>query len=77
MSMAEMVGRWKQFTATQVNRMLGRSGPFWQADYWDTYMRDEEHQERTVRYVRSNPVKAGLVAEWRDWPWTFVREERD
>jgi len=71
--MAEVVRSWKQFTATQANKLLKRSGSFWQADYWDTYMRDEEHEERTLRYIRNNPVKAGLVKKWQDWPWTWVR----
>ena len=73
--MAEIVRSWKQFTARQANTLLGRTGPFWQADYWDTYMRDAEHEERTIRYIRHNPVKAGLVADWKAWPWTYVRAE--
>ena len=73
MSMAEILKSWKQFTATQANKLLGNCGPFWQADYWDTYMRDPEHEERTIRYIRNNPVKAGLVTAWQEWPWTFVR----
>ncbi|WP_395746804.1 transposase [Prosthecobacter sp.] len=73
--MADIIGSWKQYTATQANKHLGRSGPFWQADYWDTYMRDADHQERTIRYIRNNPVKAGLAADWRQWPWTYVRAD--
>ena len=73
--MAKVVGSWKQFTATQANRLLGRSGPFWQADYWDTYMRDADHEERTIRYNRNKPVKAGLVSDWKQWPWTYVRPD--
>ena len=64
---------WKQFTATQANKLLQRKGPFWQADYWDTFMRDVDHEERSIRYIQNNPVKAGLVKEWQQWPWTFVR----
>ena len=71
--MAEIVRSWKQFTATQANKLLQRKGPFWQADYWDTFMRDVDHEERSIRYIQNNPVKAGLVKEWQQWPWTFVR----
>lgn len=71
--MAKVVQSWKQFTATRVNKLLGQTGAFWQSDYWDTYMRDAEHEERTIRYIRNNPVKAGLVNEWQQWPWTYVR----
>lgn len=73
--MADIVKSWKQFTANHANRLSGNSGSFWQADYWDTYMRDPEHEERTIRYIRNNPVKAGLVKAWEEWPWTFVRPD--
>ena len=74
--MAKVVQRWKGASARAANLVLGRSGPFWQRDYWDTFMRDVEHEERTVRYIRNNPVKAGLVSEWTEWPWTYVAAER-
>jgi hypothetical protein len=38
-------------------------------------MRDVEHEERTVRYIRNNTVKAGLVKDWKAWQWTYVAEE--
>jgi hypothetical protein len=33
-------------------------------------MRDDAEWERCVAYVRQNPVKVGIVADWRDDPWT-------
>lgn len=74
--MAKVVQSWKGASARAANLVLGRSGAFWQQDYWDTFMRDVEHEERTVRYIRNNPVKAGLVSEWTEWPWTYVAAER-
>ena len=48
--------------------MLGRTGQFWDEDYWDTYMRDEAQERRTRRYIENNPVKACLVREPDEWP---------
>lgn len=31
--------------------------------------------EATLRYVLNNPLKVGLVKDWRDWPWNYCREE--
>lgn len=31
---------------------------------------------RTVRYVEANPVRARLVAQAEDWPWSSLRERR-
>ena len=73
MPMAEIVESWKKHTAQKVNRLLKRRGNFWEEDYWDTYMRDAEHERRTVRYIESNPAKAKLVLDPRDWPWSSAR----
>jgi REP element-mobilizing transposase RayT len=68
-----VVGAWKRFSARMANRLLGRSGPFWEADYWDTYIRNERHFESTIAYIENNPVKAGLVDDPGDWPWGHAR----
>ena len=73
MPMAEIIESWKKYTAQKVNRLLKRRGSFWEEDYWDTYMRDAEHERRTVRYIESNPAKAKLVLDPRDWPWSSAR----
>jgi putative transposase len=66
----KVVHSWKTFTARSINRLLDQSGPFWQEDYFDTFMRDEEHRFNEVLYIESNPVKAGLVEQARDWRWS-------
>lgn len=68
-ALGDVVGSWKSYTARRANRMIGRSGPFWHVDYFDRYMRDEAHLQRTIDYVENNPVKAGLAREPADWPW--------
>lgn len=71
--MSALVDAWKGYTAKQANRILGRKGKFWQEDYWDTYMRHDQHEQRTRRYIENNPVKARLVALPKDWPWSSAR----
>ena len=43
----------------------------WQEDYWDRFIRDENHFKSSVNYILENPVKAGLVESWQEWPWSF------
>jgi REP element-mobilizing transposase RayT len=71
--MAEILESWKKYTAQKANRLLGRRGEFWQADYWDTFMRDGEHEVETRRYIEDNPTEAGLVLEAKAWPWSSAR----
>ena len=51
---------WKRFTAVRLNRLLGRSGRFWQVDGFDHLVRDETHFEKFRRYIADNPRQAGL-----------------
>ena len=71
--MWRLVDAWKGYTAKEANKVLGRKGPFWQEGYWDTYMRDCEHEARTRRYIENNPTKAKLVVLRKDWPWSSAR----
>src|SRR5258708_17595925 len=68
--MSKILKGWKGYTAKEANRILGREGTFWEDDYFDRYIRDEEHFRRVVRYIENNPVKAGLVRAATEWPWS-------
>lgn len=71
--MSQVVADWKEYTAREINKILGRRGHFWAKDYWDTYMRDSAHELRARRYIENNPVKGLFVAQPRDWPWGSAR----
>ncbi|MCC7477115.1 transposase [bacterium] len=60
----------KHNTATRINRVLGRSGPFWLEDYFDRCVRDEEHLNRTIEYIERNPVSAGLCSRIEEWEFS-------
>ena len=69
-ALGTIIRTWKSFSARQANRLIGRDGPFWHRDYFDRYIRDDGHLERTIDYVENNPVKAGLAATSSAWPWS-------
>ena len=61
----------KGYTAREANRLLGRTGqPFWQAESYDHSVRDDRESDRIQEYIENNPVKAGLVANAEDYPWS-------
>lgn len=62
----------KGFTARHANKLLGRTGHFWQRDYFDRFIRDEHHLNNVVGYIHQNPVKAGLVRKANEWEWSSV-----
>jgi len=61
----DILHSWKSFSAKKVNKLLGRSGEFWQAEYYDHLIRSEADFRHAVRYVLENPIKARL----RNWKW--------
>jgi REP element-mobilizing transposase RayT len=60
---------WKSFTAKEADKMLNRAGAFWEEEYFDHLIRDEEEFYRYIEYVASNPKRAGLEG----WKWVWVR----
>ena len=56
---------WKSYTATRANRLLNRNGTFWQLEYYDHLVRNEDDLSASVEYVWRNPQDAGL----EKWKW--------
>ncbi len=66
----KVIHSWKTFTAREINKRLSQSGQLWQDDFFDTFMRDDNHQAAEVLYIERNPVNVGLVPKTTDWPWS-------
>ncbi len=56
----KVVGAWKSVSSRKIGRACGRRGTLWGEDYFDRLIRDAEHFANVVRYIRRNPLKAGL-----------------
>jgi REP element-mobilizing transposase RayT len=61
-SLEQVLGTWKQFSATQINRVRGTSGGVWQDESYDRIVRDEEHLYRCLQYIGRNPFRSGMNA---------------
>ena len=72
--LAETLQRIKGYTALQANKLLGRTGQFWQRETYDHIVRSGEEMQRIIAYTINNPVKAGLVKSWEEWPHTYWPE---
>ncbi|MEQ1618684.1 MAG: transposase [Terricaulis sp.] len=71
-----IVKSWKIFTARRINRLLDRDGPVWAPDYFDRFVRDDNHAAATFDYIEANPVAAGLCPSPADWPFSSASRER-
>ena len=75
--LSALIKSWKGRIARESNKLLCRQGDFWEREYWDTYMRDEEQLVKARRYTERNPSKAGLVRQAKDWAWSSARFRDD
>jgi putative transposase len=58
----------KSYTTTIWRRQSGQQR-LWQETFFDHGVRRSERMDGLVRYVTENPQRAGLVADWRAYPW--------
>jgi putative transposase len=71
------VKEWVKFWKAAASRQWPRPSeqPVWQVNFWDRQLRQEEHYAERWNYVCENPVRAGLVADTREWPWQGVMND--
>ena len=67
----------KSCTAIESNRLLERTKgeKFWQRETYDRLIRDRPEFIQKIQYTLNNPVKAGLVKNWRDWEFSYLNPE--
>ncbi|MTW00483.1 REP-associated tyrosine transposase [Pseudoduganella ginsengisoli] len=59
--------RWR-LIKTRVTQACGAR--IWQPRYWEHAIRDDADLHKHLDYIHWNPVKHGIVASVRDWPWS-------
>jgi REP element-mobilizing transposase RayT len=64
-SLDKILHSWKSYTAKEANRILGRTGTFWEREWRDSLISDEKELAAACAYVLGNPAKAGLL----EWKW--------
>ncbi len=64
----------KRQTANSKNKLTGKSGALWQKESFDTTIRDFKHEYNAIRYTLNNPVVAGFVNEWKEWPGNWCSD---
>ncbi len=56
----------------RINQREGWQGHLWQ-ERFASFPMDDAHLWAAARYVERNPVRAGLVKEPADWPWSSAK----
>ncbi|OGO52409.1 MAG: hypothetical protein A2148_05790 [Chloroflexi bacterium RBG_16_68_14] len=69
--LTDFVRLFKQLSGYAAKQKL--SAPLWQISYYDHVLRREEDLAQVARYIWSNPVRAGLVDDFRQYPYAGPR----
>jgi putative transposase len=56
----------------KINFRQGWRGHLWQ-ERFHSFVMDERYLVAAVRYIETNPVRAGLCTRAADWPWSSAR----
>ena len=63
--LSKVVGLWK--------RGLAKSHAIsWQRNFFEHRLRNDENIQQKADYILENPVRVGLVGEWKDWPYVWM-----
>ena len=78
----DILARFKSYTGLMANNLIygknkaGEKRPsFWMDESYDHLIRDRNDFHNQVRYAVNNPVKAKLVRDWKEWKFTYIRDE--
>ena len=69
-SLPSTMHQWKFKTGHAIQKSRGKSGPLWQARYFDFICRRARDVSNKLEYIHENPVTAGLVGRPDEWRWS-------
>ena len=72
-SLAGFMRSFKGYTAYKINELKNTKGTFWQPQYHDHALRQDEDLNEVILYTLHNPVRSGLVNDFHDYPFWYCR----
>lgn len=76
-SLIEIMRAIKGASARAINQKSGKSGAVWQEESFDRIVRSSENLDAKVAYILENPVRRGLVNDWREYKWIWQAPEEN
>ena len=70
-SLVEIMRSMKGASARRINQKNGKQGAIWQEESFDRVVRSSENLDAKIAYIIENPVRSGLVSDWREYKWIW------
>ena len=72
--LADILHGWKSYTSRWIlaqnevlNLKITNKQHFWMREYWNKFIRNDQHYKNVIRYIHQDPVKARLCKEASEW----------
>lgn len=65
----------KGASSHSINRHRRTHETIWQEESFDRVIRSSESLDAKVSYILDNPVRKGLVGDWREYRWIWLQAE--
>jgi putative transposase len=69
-NLIDLIGEWKGYT-THLLWNEEYIGKVWQRSFYDHALRFEEDLIKVAKYIVCNPIRKGLVQDWRYYPYSW------
>ena len=73
--LSEIAHSVKSFTAHQINKLEQISGPVWEEEFFDRYIRSESDLREKFEYICRNPWQSGIVGSTEDYRWLWTLQD--
>jgi len=70
MNLIDLLRNWKSYT-TRRSWDYEIKGQLWQKGYYEHAIRGEKHLIVAALYILNNPVRAGIVKDYRNYPYYY------
>jgi hypothetical protein len=69
-TLSELLRSFGRYTAVQINKLTNAHVQLWQEGFYDHRCRDVDDALDRLAYIEQNPVRARLVADSAEWPFS-------
>ena len=74
-SLVEIMQAIKSASSHAIHHRDGNHGAIWQEESFDRIVRSSESLDAKIAYILQNPVRRGLVKDWRQYRWVWRSPE--
>ncbi len=74
-SLVEIMQAIKSASSHAIHHRVGSNGTIWQEESFDRIVRSSESLDAKIAYILQNPVRKGLVNDWRQYRWLWRSPE--